>query len=289
MAVAAVAMSAATAVGQQQQPPEHMGEMTAGGNGSAKAQVQDVARKRDSEVMDSGSRMVRVPERALIELSSAPRELFHKALEHLEEEPGKVADDVRRAADLFDLEAARADGQTKDKMEKCALTLRALGTKVETRQVLSKEALEQAFARALHTLSAFEVEQARTGFAAKDEFRTGQAIRQSNYDLALALVYAKQQPSPEVSRALYDADTIGEQMLDLVTPTTAQLAARTNGEAQPAADKQEPAGTAKRGVEPLNGTNQVQQAAMIPKEVPHVIDAMAAALQTTGQQIENMK
>ena len=289
MTVAAMAVGG---VARGQEQPAGMQDMKAGGNAEAKAAVKDVERKRLSAQRESGGRMVSVPEYALMHLSTSPREHFHKAIEQLEQEPGKVTDEIASAADVFVLEAARADGDVRQQMEQCGRKLRALAEKVETRQVLSKDKLQVTFGRALHTLAMFENQQAEMGLAAKDEERVGYGIRQANYDLALALVLCKAEPAPAVSQALYNADTLGEQMLNLATPTTAQLAARSNdakpADAQTAGDKQEPTGTAKRGAEPL-GANQVQQAMMIPKEAPKVIEAMDEALKQTQQQLANVK
>jgi hypothetical protein len=131
-------------------------------------------------------------------------------------------------------------GDTRDQgLWRAAEDLRDLAMRIEYRQVLTRDELREPFARASIAMASFYQRAAKSGFDRQDAEETGYTLKGAAEYLAAAHAFGQQRPSAQTSRALFDADRLGEQIIRLSKPTTVGRDRQTaSGDNAPAAADQ---------------------------------------------------
>ena len=254
--VAASLSTSAFAQAQQAQQPQPIGGQQAG---QAAQRLSEVYEREQAEAQRQGSRRVEVREKALWGLSSVARERMHDAMKHLVEEPDKAYKDIMLTANVLELQASlgkdrqqqqqgagrqgvtpqgeagqqqpqgqqaqaqqQGGGSATDRLMRQAEQLRDLAKHVEFKMVLTRDDLKQPFAEASLALADFYQEAAQAGVGKADEEQTGYTLRNAAEYFQIAHTFAEKRPSVEASKAILDADRLGEQIVKLSKATTGQ-------------------------------------------------------------------
>lgn len=219
--------------------------------GQAAQKLSEVYEREQAEAQRQGSRPVEVREQALWGLSDIAKERMHDAMKNLVQEPDKAYKDIMLTANVLELQASlgksrdqqrggqrqgvtpqgeqgqqqqaqQQGGSKADKLLRQAEQLRDLAKHVEYKLVLTKDDLKQPFAEASLALADFYQEAAQAGVGKADEEQTGYTLRNAAEYFQIAHTFAERRPSVEASKAIFDADRLGSQIVKLSKATTGQ-------------------------------------------------------------------
>jgi hypothetical protein len=146
--------------------------------------------------------------------------------------------------------------------------LRDLAMRIEYKQVLTKDELRAPFERASVAMASFYQRAAKSGFDRQDLAETGYTLKGAAEYLAAAHAFGQERPTAATSRALFDADRLGEQIIKLSKPTTV---GRQNASAENPTNANDQGDTARTA-----GARQA--AAPIPQETGQVIANLGDAI-----------
>jgi hypothetical protein len=156
---------------------------------------------------------------------------------------------------------------------RAAEELRDLAMRIEYRQVLTRDELRQPFERASIAMASFYQRAAKEGFDRQDPEETGYTLKGAADYLAAAHAFGQQRPTAATSRALFDADRLGEQIIKLSKPTTVQphngSATNTPAEGEPNTDTARPAAARQTGA---------AAAVILPQETGQAITNLGDAI-----------
>ena len=273
-AVAAVALVAVPAIHAQQ-------NQSGGDAGQALEQLKE---KQRQEIERQGSRTISVQEKAVYGLAELPPELMNQAFEQISTDPSIAKIRVLQIANILQLLSALGDeSQEAQDLQQQARELRDVALKIEFKELVTREELRQPFAKAALKAAAFQQASAKKGIENNDEEQTGYSLKGAGAYLTVAHVFAGKSPSAQVSRAAYDASTLGEQIIQNAQPTTY---ASMTGDTRSAGRGQDQRGP--QGQQDQDGRAQTaggqqggqmsQDKANIPQEAEKVVQDLKTAI-----------
>ena len=205
--------------------------------------LEQTMKSRGAEAAKAGDKKIEVAERAVWGLGELPPDLMTKAFDGLATNVRQSELNVMQAANILQLQAAsNPDLDESDALGKQADALREVARKIEFREVITKEQLREPFAKAAIAAADYYRAEAGKGVSENDEEKTGYSLKGASAYLVAAHFFADKQPSPEVSLAAYNGDTLAEQIINGSKPTTYEVAKNSDGqggEAQTASSKQD--------------------------------------------------
>ncbi len=244
----------------------------------AETSVEQAKQQHEKEAKSQGSHMIQVEERAVWGLGELPPDLMTQAFVKLASDPHQAELGVMQSADILQLQAASMPDLSESKaLKQAADELRGVARKMEYRQVLTPDQLRQPFAKAALAAAAFYQVEAKRGLEMNDEEKTGYSLKGAAQYLAAAHAFAGREPTPEVSRAAYDGNLLGEQIINASKPL-----AGAKGE-----DAARTAGAEMKGQD--NGSQSPDDKANLPQPTKQVVADLGQAISAAQKAVDSGK
>jgi hypothetical protein len=209
--------------------------------------LDQVKQARKSQMQSEGSHQIQVAERAIYGLPEVAKDRMFMAMRHIVEEPAKAKVDMMVLADVIELQsaAAQSGGQSgtssqmgsssvsgsSQSQSQAAEQVRDAAMRIEFKQLVTKQELQQSLAQAAIALAQTQYQLAQQGLQQQDANRTAYPLMYAGEFLGIAHTLSDKKPSDQVSKAIYDAQTLGHQLVALSQPTTGQQSSQASGQA----------------------------------------------------------
>ena len=277
----AAALAAPSAFAQNQQPsPQPDGQLKPQ-QGQAQS-LEQVKQARQSEADRQGGRMIQVREKAVWGLSDVAQERIFSAMKHLVEEPDKAEKDLMVLADVIELQASLGGQEGQQRGAQAAEPIRDASQRVRYKQLVTKQELQRTLGQAALSLAQVQFQGARQGVERQDQEQTGYPLTSAATFLGIAHTLLDRQPATDVSRAIYDAETLGKQIVKLSQPTTGQGAQQTAGRNGDGTG--DLANTARQAGGRIGGEGAAANA--MPAEARRVVEQFGQALQQSRTSLQ---
>ena len=240
---------------------------------SAEQALEDVKEMQKKEYDQQSDRMVQVEESAIYGLAELPPTLMSEAYLKLTRDPDQSKLLVLQSANILQALSALGDGPEAQQLKQQSESLRDVAWQIGFRQLTNQKDLKPPFAKATLAAAAFQQASAARGLEMNNEEQLGYSLKGASAYTAITHAFLEKNPDAQVSRAVYDASTVGEQIISNSLPTTYAVQMR---------DQQ---GTSKSGVNPdqqrVNATGDAKSAdANIPAETNQIIADLGEAIQS---------
>lgn len=223
--------------------------------------LDQVRQSRKSQMQSEGSRMIQVQEKAVWGLTEVAKDRMFMAMRHIIEEPMKAKQDLMILADVIELHQAVAQsgggssqtggsssvaGSSSDSpmasgssgssrsgsQSQWADQVRDAAMRIEFKQLVTKQELQQSLAQAAIALAQTQYQIAQQGLREQSANRTAYPLMYAGEFLGIAHTLSDKKPSDQVAKAIYDAQTLGHQLVALSQPTTGQQSGRSQASKQ---------------------------------------------------------
>ena len=191
-----------------------------GANADSKSQP----RQSQGQARDT-ARTVEIKRSSVWGFSNEVRRYLSDAYKDMYSKPEEAAEDMGIAVSMVEILSAAAEpGQARQALQQAADELSRLEQRVTNRQALNPEKdLAPVFARTAFALAKAQTLDARDGLERQEASAFGYSLESAANNLHQALIYQHAEEVPEsVSRAIYNADRLGDQVEAMLHPTTQQ-------------------------------------------------------------------
>jgi hypothetical protein len=130
---------------------------------------------------------------------------------------------LRQAAAFVRAEALKATGEAKDALDRVAVKLDQLSTRVESGQVRSVSEIEDVSAQAHYALANFHQMEAAAAWSTQDRTKAGIELQAATSHLGKTLAVLGKGTEAEVSATIEDVRGLADRLVDIAAPVPEQV------------------------------------------------------------------